>query len=98
MLDVEKSKTVCFTGHRTLPYNFDYEKLEKSLIKLVEKGYENFLIGMALGFDTACFILLDKIKRILGKKILATAIESILKVVKPHLSSCIFHLVFKYCK
>ena len=24
---------------------------------------------MALGFDTACFILLDKIKRILGKKI-----------------------------
>ena len=28
---------------------------------------------------------------------LATAIESILKVVKPHLSSCIFHLVFKYC-
>ena len=53
ILDLDKKKTVCFTGHRVLEKDFDYKKLEKSLSVLIEKGYENFLIGMALGFDTA---------------------------------------------
>lgn len=69
ILDIDKSKTVSFTGHRVLDKNFDFKKLERALLLLVEKGYENFLIGMALGFDTACFILLDKIRKKLNKNI-----------------------------
>ena len=59
--DIEKS--VAFTGHRKVEYNFDYKKLELFLQDLITKGYQNFFIGMALGFDTICFRTLENLKK-----------------------------------
>lgn len=51
----EKEKTLCFTGHRTIPAA-DMEKLIKALDILIEKAYEDgfraFISGGAFGFDT----------------------------------------------
>lgn len=50
-----KPKTVCFTGHRTIPredLGNVSRKLEEILIELIENGAENFVAGGALGFDT----------------------------------------------
>ena len=38
---------------------------------LVKKGYKYFLVGMALGFDTACFSILLELKKDLDIKIIA---------------------------
>ena len=50
-----KIKTVCFTGHRTLPAE-ELSKiskcLEDTLTTLIEQGYCYFSAGGALGFDT----------------------------------------------
>ena len=50
-----KEKTVCFTGHRTVPFlkkGSITKKLRDALIELIEDGYCNFCAGGALGFDT----------------------------------------------
>ena len=50
-----QSKTVCFTGHRSLPAEELPEisrHLEDTLIALIEQGYCYFGAGGALGFDT----------------------------------------------
>lgn len=60
-----RSKTACFTGHRThkLPWKSNerdprclnmIEKLRGEIINAIERGYENFICGMALGFDIIC--------------------------------------------
>lgn len=51
----QKAKTVCFTGHRKIPpseIGFLSKKLEETVIRLIEMGYEFFGTGGALGFDT----------------------------------------------
>ena len=64
----------CFTGHRpqNCPWGFnekDYrckkvkKEVKKIIIELVIKGYTNFYVGMALGFDTYCAEILIKLKR-----------------------------------
>lgn len=48
-------KTCCFTGHRNIPAEQRsqiVEKLEKELIRQIERGYMYFGTGGALGFDT----------------------------------------------
>ena len=60
-----KSKTVCFTGHRIIPENERetiLKKLEDTLVDLAEMGYENFIAGGALGFDTLAEEKIIKIK------------------------------------
>lgn len=50
-----KIKTVCFTGHRSLPAEELSEiskRLENTLITLIAQGYCYFGAGGALGFDT----------------------------------------------
>ena len=50
-----QSKTVCFTGHRSLPAEELPEisrHLEDTLIALIEQGYCYFGAGGALGFDS----------------------------------------------
>lgn len=50
-----KEKTVCFTGHRKIPPEdlpMVSEKLRKTLVDCIEKGYCFFGAGGALGFDT----------------------------------------------
>ena len=58
----EKDKSVAITGHRILGKNFDFIKLREELISLINKGNKFFYIGMALGFDTACFKTLLTLK------------------------------------
>lgn len=50
-----KEKTVCFTGHREIPFlkaGAIKNMLKKTLEDLIEKGYCYFGAGGALGFDT----------------------------------------------
>ena len=65
MLKLDKTKTVCFTGHRSqkLPWRFHEEDerckamkvtLHMEIEKAIKRGYKTFLCGMALGFDMIC--------------------------------------------
>ena len=54
-------KTVAVTGHRTVE-DLDEQRLEEVFKQLIKKGYNRFLIGMALGFDTVCFKILNKLR------------------------------------
>lgn len=65
------AKTVAITGHRVLPADFDTAKLKKKLLSFIEKGFDTFLVGMALGFDTVCFKVLEEIKKEKDIKIIA---------------------------
>ena len=62
-VNIDKQKTCSFTGHRILSKNFDPEEVKKVIIDLISKGYDTFLVGMALGFDTACFKILVEIRK-----------------------------------
>lgn len=68
-ITIVNKKTICFTGHRpkSLPWgkNEDDERciqlkliLKKKLIEFIENGFDTFLCGMALGFDTICVEIL----------------------------------------
>lgn len=64
---VSKDKTVCFTGHRKIPpENFEEisRRLETTLIQLIEKGYQYFGAGGALGFDTLAAQTVLKLKTV----------------------------------
>lgn len=65
--------TCCFTGHRpqSLPWGYNEqderclkmkEKLEKEIVKAIEKGYLTFISGMALGFDIICAEIVLRLK------------------------------------
>lgn len=56
-------KTLCFTGHRPVPGLYPYNisdpirvnvraRLTKELIGCISNGYQTFISGMAIGFDT----------------------------------------------
>lgn len=50
-----KEKTVCFTGHRTIPMLKKWKiekKLKETLEAMIDNGYCYFGAGGALGFDT----------------------------------------------
>lgn len=50
-----KEKSCCFTGHRDIPSGMycDIGRLiERYIEKLAERGYDRFICGGALGFDT----------------------------------------------
>lgn len=52
---IELSRTCCLSGHRTIPVNrYDtvMQCLHETVTDLVEQGYDTFLTGGALGFDT----------------------------------------------
>ncbi len=69
--EIIKEKTCAVTGHRDIDKNFDREILRIIFLKLIEEGYDCFLIGMALGFDTMCFQILEKIREKKDIKIIA---------------------------
>ena len=59
------------TGHRKLPKCFDYERLTCDLRAWIERGFADFYVGMALGFDTACFRALLGLKKEYGVRLIA---------------------------
>ena len=71
MTEINKTTTCAVTGHRKIEEALDKNKLENTFIRLVEGGYDTFLIGMALGFDTICFQLLEKLREKKPIKIIA---------------------------
>lgn len=62
MLNIDKSKALAVTGHRVVYNDLDVEKLTEVFNQAVENGYRYFLIGMAIGFDSLCFKILERIK------------------------------------
>ena len=52
MLELSSDITACFTGHRTYDGSRNHE-LESAIRELYNRGYRNFLCGMAIGFDLA---------------------------------------------
>ena len=68
---IDKIKTCAFTGHRVLGENFNKKELERVVKKLIESGFTTFLVGMALGFDTECFKLLEIYRKEYPIKIIA---------------------------
>lgn len=68
---INKARTAAVTGHRILGKDFDRESLRKTFYALIEGGYEVFLVGMALGFDTECFLTLEEIRKNKPVKIIA---------------------------
>lgn len=70
-LFINKARAVAITGHRVLYEDFNKEELKKLLTKFVDKGFNTFLVGMALGFDTVCFQTLEEIRKEKEVKIIA---------------------------
>jgi hypothetical protein len=68
---IDKEKAVSVTGHRILRQDIDKEKLKNALLTLAIGGYDTFLVGMAIGFDTLCFNLLEEIRKEKEIKIIA---------------------------
>ena len=68
---INSARAIAITGHRVLYPDFSQQKLEKKLVEFVDKGFDTFLIGMALGFDTVCFQTLEKIREERNIKIIA---------------------------
>ena len=68
-----KNITCAITGHRVLSRDFDREKLKTELKSIIDSGFEYFLIGMAIGFDSECFVSLEELKNT-GEKIKLVAV------------------------
>ena len=68
---IDKIRTCAFSGHRNIGFDFNGEKLEKIIKKLIEGGFNTFLVGMAVGFDTECFKILEKLRKTEKIKIIA---------------------------
>ena len=68
------NKVACFTGHRSqkLPWRFNEEDercrdmkkaLRLEIEKAIQRGYNTFLCGMALGFDMICAETVFELKK-----------------------------------
>ena len=61
-------ETACtVTGHRILERKFDKNILKSDLAEIIKSGYNVFNVGMAMGFDMACFKALSELKKIYKK-------------------------------
>ena len=68
---IDKIRTCAFSGHRILKEDYNKAELDRVIKKLIEGGYNTFLVGMALGFDTECFKLLEIYRKEYPIKIIA---------------------------
>ncbi len=62
MKDFDLQTTCSFTGHRVLKKDFNKEKVNEVIDKLIINGYKTFLVGMAWGFDLTVFEILESKK------------------------------------
>ena len=60
---IEREKAVAFTGHRDLQRDFNKKELEFIIEEYILNGKDTFLIGMAVGFDTVCFKVVEGLKK-----------------------------------
>jgi uncharacterized phage-like protein YoqJ len=61
-LFINRAKSCAITGHRVLYSDINIDKIKQSFLSLIKDGYDTFLVGMALGFDTLCFQILESIR------------------------------------
>lgn len=62
-LFINKARSCSVTGHRIMEKAFDKKRLKDIFLSLYDIGYRTFLVGMALGFDTVCFQVLEEIRK-----------------------------------
>ena len=70
-MEIEKSKTCAVTGHRIMLNDIDEKRVEDVFSALISNGVSTFLNGMALGFDTMCFHVLERLREEHNVKIIA---------------------------
>ena len=70
-LIIERAKTCAVSGHRIIDKNIDIDLLKETFKSLILDGYNTYLIGMAIGFDTLCFQILYGLKKEYDIKIIA---------------------------
>ena len=68
---INRARSCAVTGHRILEKGFNRAEVESKLIQLIKIGYNEFLVGMALGFDTVCFQILENLRKQNSIKIIA---------------------------
>ena len=69
---INSARACSVTGHRIMEKDIENIPLKETFIKLIKDGgYDTFLIGMALGFDTLCFQVLEKIREEENIKLIA---------------------------
>ena len=56
-------KTCSVTGHRKVNNDLDVERLKRGFLYVIERGYDTFLTGCAVGFDTICYKILKEIRK-----------------------------------
>ncbi len=56
-------KSVCFSGHRVICADFNEERLDHYLKRLIDINYTVFICGGALGFDTLVAEKIIKLKK-----------------------------------
>lgn len=67
-----KNYTCAVSGNRVIQKDLDKNRLKEIFIKLITNAKINtFLVGMALGFDTICFNVLETLKSEYDIKIVA---------------------------
>lgn len=59
---IKKEKTCALTGHRFLDSSFNEKVLLDTLVSVIESGFDTFLCGMAIGFDSIAFKVLYSLK------------------------------------
>ena len=60
---INKARVCAVTGHRVLEKNFSSSRLENILTRVIQAGFNTFLVGMAIGFDIECLKILNKLKK-----------------------------------
>lgn len=69
--EIIKEKSCACTGHRDLSKGIDKENLFYTFVEIIQKGFDTFLIGMAIGFDMTCFKTLEVLRNTYSVKIVA---------------------------
>lgn len=60
---IEKEYTCCISGHRKIDKVLDHKMLRTVLETFIDNKVTTFLVGMAIGFDSFCFKLLEEIRK-----------------------------------
>ena len=66
-----RANAVCVSGHRDIKNDINVKKVKIIFENLINNGIDTFLIGMAIGFDTLCFQILEEFKKTKSIKIIA---------------------------
>lgn len=68
---IDKIRTCAFTGHRILKSDYNKTELTRIINDIIDGGFNTFLVGMAVGFDTECFKILEELRKKRPIKIIA---------------------------